>query len=317
MLMPLPIPSPVKSNEINFFSDSIFEDLYPKISIEEIDDLGDAYPFHSCGTRKMIQKEKFKTIFTIRSSRRDKADDIRKKIKSGFHKRLREIINTKLKEAGSKYFLESFPQNFIVDATFKTNFEVMHLTYEELFDYTYNKVINEDKNKEVEIYIEKRNKVGEKKYLKNKEVLKYLNSNEKISKESGWERIKKMKYIDLLKAYLNSNEFQQYIMELSQKEAKNYIYFFLYFASTYIDDYLRYKSKKNKSQRNNVCHSGNNYNNIPTLNIPSLIPFPPSIIDMTEDNDMGIQESLLPSLNEDFCLTSTNSFLTNENFYLK
>ena len=35
-----------------------------------------------------------------------------------------------------------------------------------------------------------------------------------ISEESGWERIKNMKYIDLLKAYMNSNEFQQCIDEI-------------------------------------------------------------------------------------------------------
>ena len=104
----------------------------------------------------------------------------------------------------------------------------MELTYEHLFDYTYDKY----KNIEGKEYIIKRREVAEKQYNKNIEILKYLDSKKRISEESGWEVIKNMKYMDLLKAYFNSNEFEQNIEELSKKETTAYIKSYKYFSST-------------------------------------------------------------------------------------
>ena len=180
-------------NQMNSYSDALFEDLFQIISLKENDDSGDVYPFSPCKNQKIIKKEKFETFKAIKSSRKDKEDDIRKKFKSSFHRNLTKIINTKLKKASSKYKIESLPQKFITDVTKRTNHEVMNLTYENLFDYTYNQLKNDDKNKKRKQYIEKRNKAGEKKYEKNQKFLKYLSTNKKISEESGWERIKNMK----------------------------------------------------------------------------------------------------------------------------
>ena len=38
-------------------------------------------------------------------------------------------------------------------------------------------------------------------YLKNRKTLDYLNSNPKISSNSGWDKLKNMKYVDLLREY--------------------------------------------------------------------------------------------------------------------
>jgi len=53
--------------------------------------------------------------------------------------------------------------------------------------------------------------------------LDYLNSNPAIRERSSWQKIRTMKYIDLLKAYFNSEEFEQSIYELYKKENQNYI----------------------------------------------------------------------------------------------
>ena len=290
-------------NQMNSYSDALFEDLFQIISLKENEDLGDAYPFTPCKNQKIIKKEKFETIKAVKRSRKDKEDDIRKKIKSSFHRNLTEIINTKLKKASSKYKIESLPQKFITDVTKRTNHEVMNLTYENLFDYTYNQLKNDDKNKKRKQYIEKRNKAGEKKYEKNKKFLKYLSTNRKISEESEWERIKNMKYIDLLKAYLNSNEFQQYIKIQLKNAQINYKKDFIFFASTFIEHYLNYEPKKNKGHKKTNPHS-EVLDNTPGLNIPLVMPFPPSIFDKTEDDDNSVYID---------GFSNTNSILENGN----
>ena len=65
--------------------------------------------------------------------RKFKSDDIRKKIKSRFHKTLKNIINANLKKAGSKKFFDFLPQCFIGNISKKVNSECLELTYKELF----------------------------------------------------------------------------------------------------------------------------------------------------------------------------------------
>ena len=88
----------------------------------------------------------------------------------------------------------------------------MQLTYGELFEYTYTK-LNEDKKYKEKKYNKNNIKPAESKYIKNKEILKYLDNNPEISKKSGWEKIKNTKYIDLLKYFFNSKEFEKSILE--------------------------------------------------------------------------------------------------------
>ena len=290
-------------NEIHSYSDALFEDLFQIIPLKENDDLGDVYPFSPCKTQKIIKKEMFETFHAKKNSRKDKEDDIRKKFKSSFHRNLTNIINAKLKKVCPNYLLNSLPQNFITDVTKKTNYEVMELTYEELFEYTHNRLINDDKNKKRKKYIEKRNKAAKKKCEKNKKLLDYLRTNKKISEKSGWETIKKMKYIDLLKAYLNSNEFQQYIKIQLKNAQINYKKDFIFFASTFIEHYLNYEPKKNKGHKKTNPHS-EVLDNTPGLNIPLVMPFPPSIFDKTEDDDNSVYID---------GFSNTNSILENGN----
>ena len=56
----------------------------------------------------------------IKKKRKFKSDDIRKKIKSRFHKTFKNIINENLKKAGSKKLFDFFPQCFIGNVSKKT-----------------------------------------------------------------------------------------------------------------------------------------------------------------------------------------------------
>ena len=128
-------------NEIDSYSDASFGNSYRIIPLDEIeDDLSDdVFPFNPSKHNTIIKKEKLEK-FNIKS-RKYKEDNIRKKIKPGFHKYLRKIINVKLEEVDSIYLLESSSQNFIADICRKINYDIMNLTYEQLFNYAYNQLI--------------------------------------------------------------------------------------------------------------------------------------------------------------------------------
>ena len=115
-------------NQMNSYSHALFEDLFQIIPLKENDDSGDVYPFSPCKNQKIIKKEKFETIKAIKSSRKDKEDDIRKKFKSSFHRNLTKIINTKLKKASSKYKIESLPKKIINNVTKRKKHEIMNIT---------------------------------------------------------------------------------------------------------------------------------------------------------------------------------------------
>ena len=203
-------------------------------------------------------------IFKIKKlRRRDKEDEIRKKIKSKFHKFFLNYINKKLSKAGSKKFFESFGQYFISDITRETNHAVMKITYFQLFKYNRDKLINDEKYR-TKYYNKSNFIVAIKKDLKNQETLEYLDSNPEISKLSDWDKIKNMKYSDLLKEFLASNEFLQFIKDLYEKEENDYIDSFKYFTDTYVDYFLNYKPlSRNPSSniKNQMTYVDKNYNN--------------------------------------------------------
>ena len=306
------------NNDINL---PLLDHFFPQlISLnEDIESLNPCFPFHILTEEEKkdlleTNSKKVEKIFN-NITRRCKEDDMRKKIKSSFLKTLLIRKNELLKEAGSLYIFESFPQNFIADITQQTNFEVMELTYEQLFDYSHEKVVEENKYL-LEKYQERANKVAEKKYVKNIKTLEYLKKNSEISEKSGWERIKKMKYKDLLKAFFNSKEFANSIIKLKQKEDKVYIKNYLYLSLNYIDYFQSYKPSTKKSNKKRKLKSELNQNSGNKSNNPPLMVLPPittSLFDEVED-DLG--DGDLPSLysSGNYDLTNQVSLLSGEIF---
>ena len=246
-------------NNQNLNLDTLTYNFSQSLPLDENDDSNNDFNSEN-------SKDKSQKIFNIsKKERRRKGDDIRKKVKSNSHKSIRLDLNEKLIKAGSKYTFESFPQHFIADIKQKTNNEAMQLTYLELFEYTYKNLIN-DKNYFKRNYNKNYIEAAINKYYKNKITLAYLDSNPEISKKSGWEKIKNTKYVDLLKEYFVSKEFEQFVSELSKTEDEEYIKAYKYFSKTYTEFFLNYKNNE-KFRNNSTEHINNNNNSNSSENI--------------------------------------------------
>lgn len=178
----------------------------------------------------------------IKKIRKYKSDDIRKKIKSRFHKILKNLINDNLKKAGSKQLFDFLPQCFIGNVSKKTNSYCLELTLNEILttDFT-----SETKEK----YPNKN--VDYKKFVKNKKVLEYLEKNPEISKKSGFDSFKNKKYKDLLGIFFNSGEFEDSVIRLKKEnETKDYIQEYVLKAKNYVKFYSNYGKAGNKEENN-------------------------------------------------------------------
>jgi hypothetical protein len=168
-------------------------------------------------------------IRKVKKQRKFKSDDLRKRIKALFHKSLKDITNEKLKDAGAEELFSFLPHSFLVNVTKTFNSKYMNSTFAELIatDFTQGqlKCINQSSDK--------------KNFFKNEKVLKYLEDNPDISKNSGFDIIKNMKYKDLLRSYFLSNEFENTIMMLKNKnENDEYIHEYIMMSKNYIDYFL-------------------------------------------------------------------------------
>ena len=186
-----------------------------------------------------------------KKKRKFKPDDIRKKIKARFHKVIKNIINSKLKKAGSKKLFDFFPQSFITNITIKLNNNALNLTYEKLIEKDYTS----------ETQTKKRNTDLEK-YAKNMDVLNYLKENPEICENSEFEKLKNMKYIDILRAYFSSMEFEDSIVELYNKKEKiDYIEEYVNKALTYVNffaDNKKINNTKKMKDTENISNSNSN-----------------------------------------------------------
>lgn len=152
-----------------------------------------------------------------RRRRRDNQDNIRKKIKRGFlNNSLYNKLNKKLKEIGSKLFLEKFPQKFACDVVKKTNKLLLNMNLEEIFELK-------------ELYNEKELK----NYYHNLKVVK----NKEIQENEEFKKILNKKYHELFEEYINSDEFIiDEINRLKKNKMHNtYIEKYIYLAENFIE----------------------------------------------------------------------------------
>ena len=165
----------------------------------------------------------------VKKKRKYKNDIIRKKIKSRFHKTLKNIINNNLKKAGSKKLFDFIPQCFIGNVSKKINSDCLEMTYEELLTTDFGSELCKSMANYINEEIEK------KKVLKNKNVLEYLKDHWEIEKKSGFNIIKNMKYKELLNNYFISKEFEDSLYQIKdENEPKEYIQFYIYTAKNYV-----------------------------------------------------------------------------------
>ena len=163
-----------------------------------------------------------------KKKRKYKPDDVRKKIKSKFHKSIKNVINENLQKARSKKLFDFFPQYFLSNITIKLNNKALNYTFEELIKMD----IASD------ILGQNKTEIDKEKYYRNLDVLDYLEHNRAICEISLFNKIRNMRYIDLLNAYFSSKEFEESIIELHNKKERieyleeyinkslNYVHFF-------------------------------------------------------------------------------------------
>ena len=177
--------------------------------------------------KKYMKKEKRKRE-KMRKKRKFKSDDIRKKIKSRFHKTIKNIINENLKKAGSKELFDFLPQSFVSNISKGKNKEVMNLTYKQILETDFTKEITKLNNHQ--------KKIDLKKFENNLKVLNYLKNNPSISINSGFEFFSKMTYAEILREYFASKEFEESIIKLKlEEENEDYINEYILKAKTYVD----------------------------------------------------------------------------------
>ena len=140
------------------------------------------------------ENEDFEKVIYIRP------DNIKKKLKSSFHKNIIKIINNKIKKAYSdknikENFFNNLPQSFIRNVNISENKTKMEMKFGQL-------LINWDDKK-------------------NKKTKKFLDKNPDLSEKSNWNLIQNMTYKELLEAFFLSEEFEKSIIALKTKAEKS------------------------------------------------------------------------------------------------
>ena len=167
------------------------------------------------------RKKKNKRKTKEKKKRKDKPDDVRKKIKARFLKTTKNRINQLLKIAKSKEFFDFLPQCFICNISKLKNKPIIDMTFKELMSQ---KFYEDEEKKKDKFFLNKKTNPDKKKYENNTKVLKYLEDNYEISRKSNFNVIGNMKFKDLFKEYLKSEEFEREIEKLKEEQNNdNYI----------------------------------------------------------------------------------------------
>ena len=127
----------------------------------------------------------------------------------------------------------------------------LKLTFEELIKNNKIYEIKNKKNKEEEQ--QKINNI----INKNIQVLNYLRENHEICEKSEFNIIKNMKYIDILKAYFVSKNFEQSIEALYKRENKIYIEEYVNKSLTYVNFFTYNKDSVNNKIEHNIQEEEN------------------------------------------------------------
>ena len=172
--------------------------------------------------KKYTSQNSIFNVWKNKESRKEKSDEIRKKIKSRFFKSLKNCINDELNKISFPYEFEFLPQNFISNISKNENKIIINKTLKEII------LDNKEDNSE--------------KCNNNIKLLEHLNLN-KNNKEIGKiYNIFNQTFQNLFSEYLESKEFKNSIIKL--KEEGNYFDY----IKDYIDkakDFVNYFSKSN------------------------------------------------------------------------
>ena len=160
----------------------------------------------------------------------EKPDDIRKKLKSRFHKIFTKKLNDNLKEINSEKKFYLMPQIFICNIAKKQNKEAMNMKIKDLLRKNFVDEYKDYKLKNIESNNDK--------YLKNLKTLEYLEKNIDIQEKSKFNIIGEMKYFEILEEFFYSEEFEDTVITESKKKSFEYVKDYVNKARTYVKFFL-------------------------------------------------------------------------------
>ena len=184
------------------------------------------YNIDNRGKAKLIgKKRKNKNI-----KRCEKSDDIRKKLKSRFHKIFTKKINDNLKAVNSEKEFYLMPQVFISNVSIKPNKEVMNMKLKDLLRKNFIEDYKSYKFNNIKANINK--------YLNNLNTLDYLEKNIDIQEKCKFNIIGGMKYFEILDEFFYSKEFEDTVIIESKKKPFEYVKDYVEKARTYVKYFL-------------------------------------------------------------------------------
>lgn len=168
-------------------------------------------------------KDGKKTINQKGIIRKLKPDSLRKKIKARFHKKIKQIINNKLKELGSKFYFDSLPQSFITNINIEFNRPLLNIPMRELFQKSFG------------FKAKDREKINY-----NIKVIQYLERNPNINNDDFISKFLESTYERIIKTYMSGTYLLQDIERL-EKEGENsdYINRYTFVAMNWIEFYKK------------------------------------------------------------------------------
>ena len=155
--------------------------------------------------------------------RKYNSDNIRKKIKVRFIKKLIHSVNKRLKLAGTRKKFRPLAQKLISTVTKEKNKAFFNLPFKDIFSKNFS-----EGKESVDSDLRNLNN--------NLSVLKYLEKNIEVSEKSNYCNFKNMTFGEIFNEYLKSNEFEMEINRLIiSNENKEYISDYIIKANTLIE----------------------------------------------------------------------------------
>ena len=175
--------------------------------------------------KKIMNAEPQKKVYKKKKNlqkRKNKSDNIRKKLKSRFLKTLIKSVNKKLKLASSKVFFTFLPHTFVCNVSKVKNRDAFNSSFKDIFTKNF-------------CLVQNGNQPDIRKFHHNLSVIKYLENNEEVAEKSNYSNFKNMKFYHIFFEYLKSKEFEKEILTLKmENENEKYIRAYIINAYNFI-----------------------------------------------------------------------------------
>lgn len=169
--------------------------------------------------------ENITTINSTKTLRKERTDNIRKKIQGHFFRDLIQLLNQKLRKAGASILFIPLPQNFIINTTRKIKGQIIGKTWSEILRLSENYQGD-----------------GKKQNCINSCIDQYIKEHQNIKERANYDVISNLTFEQIYTDYLNSEEYEKNLKVVKTKESA--YYFNSYYKLS--QDLISYYSKQLK-----------------------------------------------------------------------